>query len=373
MKVGVSSVPLEPPPGLPMAGYIDRTDVNHGVLDPLEVLAFVVEDRGRSLALVVADLLGIPDGLMWENVGVDFVIPIATHTHSGPSPELMREKLLRAGEEAISKACAQSEEVVSVEVMRFPVRDVCSRRDINDPSPLEAGLISWHRRRRPPIYLLFFGCHPTVLGPENTMYSGDLAACIRRALSRKYGGTILYLNSCAGNISTHYTRRSRTYAEIERLTEVFLDQVPSGPWRQVEINPLSWQTSQVELPVVPRAALTPVDERASVGARLARSRAPSFLERVRTAEIAFLRLGEIGIFFHPFELFLSTCSVITSALKGVLAEPFVVGYAMAYRPYIVPVGREGTYEWFASVYAPDAEEVLLVAVRDLIKKVFNQE
>lgn len=351
-----------------MAGYIDRTGVSQDVLDPLQVQAFLLEDRGRSLALVVADILGVPDGLMLEGEDADFVIPVATHTHSGPSPELVRKRLEDVGKAAITLARKDLDEVTRVEVKRFPVRGVCSRRDVRDFHPIEAGIIVSYRRERPPISLLVFPCHPTVLGPENLAYSGDLAACIRRKMAERSGGAVVYLNSCAGNISTHYTRRSRTVQEIERLAKEFLSQIPSCPGKTVGFHPLNWCISEVELPVAPRSELSPMDERALPGVRLARQRGPGSFEKMRVAALALVQVGDIALLFLPFEVFYGTCQEILKLLRTAFPEPFVVAYAMGYRPYIVPRGHEGTYEWFASIYGSEAEEVLLAAIRKLMQE-----
>ncbi|MGY4707689.1 hypothetical protein ACVNPS_08095 [Candidatus Bipolaricaulota sp. J31] len=366
MKAGVGQIPLDPPLGLPMGGYIDRTGVSQDVLDPLQVQAFLLEEGRRSLALVVVDLLGIPDGLVLDSEGVDFVIPVATHTHSGPRPELVRERLADAGSAAISLARRDLDEVIRVEVKRFPVRDVCSRRDIPDPHPLEAGIVLWHRRKRAPISLLVFPCHPTVLGPDNLAYSGDLAACIRRKLTERSAGTAIYLNSCAGNISTHYTRKARTAREIERLAEEFLSQLPPGPGGYTDFRPLNWWTSKIRLPLRPRPAVSPVDERALPGVRLARRRELAPLDRLRVAVLALVQAGDLALLCLPFEVFYCTCQEILELLRTAFPEPFVVGYALAYRPYIVPRGHEGSYEWFASIYGPEAEEMLLAAIRRLL-------
>jgi hypothetical protein len=210
-----------------------------------------------------------------------------------------------------------------------------------------------------------------VLGPENLAYSADLAGRIRAKSARWLGGLAVYLNSCAGNISTHYTRQARTIGEMERLAEKFLAQLPSSPGQEVNFRPLKWWTTEVRLPLAQRQGVTPMDERALPGIRLASQRWR--LDDFRTAPLALVQLGDVAFLFLPFEIFYETGQRLMEVMRLSFKWPLIVGYAMAYRPYVVPRGREGTYEWFASTYAEEAEEVLTKEVTKLVRSVARND
>lgn len=92
LRVGAAAVPITPPVGIPMAGYYSERGAQ-GVHDDLHARAIVIEAGGRSVALVVLDLITTPRPLVEEARreiertthvrGADVMIS-ATHTHTGP-------------------------------------------------------------------------------------------------------------------------------------------------------------------------------------------------------------------------------------------------------------------------------------------------
>ncbi|MFO1499667.1 MAG: neutral/alkaline non-lysosomal ceramidase N-terminal domain-containing protein [Verrucomicrobiota bacterium] len=92
VKVGVASVDITPPLGIPLAGYYHERGAD-GVLDPLFSKALVLESGGDQVALVVLDLIGITREVtdqarasIEQNSGIrgDHVMISATHAHTGP-------------------------------------------------------------------------------------------------------------------------------------------------------------------------------------------------------------------------------------------------------------------------------------------------
>jgi neutral ceramidase len=92
LQVGFSVVDITPPTGLYMSGGLDpRT--NQGMLDPLQIRTMVVESQGRKIALVGADIVGLPRSFadpVIANIASQTGTPseaiwlIASHTHNGP-------------------------------------------------------------------------------------------------------------------------------------------------------------------------------------------------------------------------------------------------------------------------------------------------
>src|SRR5258708_9583946 len=88
-RAGVAKADLDPPTGLPMAGYGVR--YSKGTLDPLEARVLVLSDGARTIAFVTLDLCFPFDPPIMNEIrravrgSVDEVIFHASHTHSGPT------------------------------------------------------------------------------------------------------------------------------------------------------------------------------------------------------------------------------------------------------------------------------------------------
>src|SRR5438477_9487207 len=88
-RAGVAKVDMDPPTGLPMAGYGVR--YSKGTLDPLEARVLALSDGTRTIALVTLDLCYTFDPPIMDEIrravrgSVDEVVFHASHTHSGPT------------------------------------------------------------------------------------------------------------------------------------------------------------------------------------------------------------------------------------------------------------------------------------------------
>lgn len=92
LQVGVASVDITPPLGIPMAGYYHERGAD-GVLDPLFSKALVIESDGTRVALVALDLISITRAVTDEaragiekatGIRPDHVMVAASHAHTGP-------------------------------------------------------------------------------------------------------------------------------------------------------------------------------------------------------------------------------------------------------------------------------------------------
>src|SRR5580700_6978200 len=90
LRAGVAKADLDPPMGIPMAGY-GAARFAKGTLDPLEARVLVLSDGRRTIAFVTLDLCFTFDPPVMEQIrlqargAVDEVIFHASHTHSGPT------------------------------------------------------------------------------------------------------------------------------------------------------------------------------------------------------------------------------------------------------------------------------------------------
>jgi hypothetical protein len=100
-----------------MAGYVARSGAVSGVLHPLEVAAVAVVGSERTAVVCVADLLHVDDDVastvraaVAAAVGTtaDLVWVCATHTHSGPVPREVAERLVGSAAAAARDAVAST-------------------------------------------------------------------------------------------------------------------------------------------------------------------------------------------------------------------------------------------------------------------------
>ena len=92
LEIGVFSVDITPPVGIPLVGFANR-DVSTGVLDSLTATALVARSGSAWVAFVDCDLLYVSEEttarvrkMVAEGVGIpeDHLALLGTHTHFGP-------------------------------------------------------------------------------------------------------------------------------------------------------------------------------------------------------------------------------------------------------------------------------------------------
>jgi neutral ceramidase len=92
-RASASCIDVTPPPGFPLGGYILRSGVSEGILDPITARLLLLTAGGDTLLLISLDWVYI--GGRWarevkeaveKETGIDRtrIIITATHTHSGP-------------------------------------------------------------------------------------------------------------------------------------------------------------------------------------------------------------------------------------------------------------------------------------------------
>ena len=93
LRAGAGRADVTPPPGQYLWGWFRADAVGRGVQTRLFARAIVLEQNGRKVALVTADLGAMPGGLVQDVAGrvaghgfsEQNVLISATHTHSGPA------------------------------------------------------------------------------------------------------------------------------------------------------------------------------------------------------------------------------------------------------------------------------------------------
>jgi len=232
-RAGVAKADLDPPTGLPMAGYGVR--YSKGTLDPLEARVLVLSDGTRTIAFVTLDLCFPFDPPIMDEIrqavrgSVDEVIFHASHTHSGPTyseaPEAAKHAIPRVadaiGAAARSMVGARIGSAWGQIYLGFNRRYLLpdgsvqmfwrNETKVSTTFPVDptVGVIRVDRLDGTPLAVLVnYACHPVVLGPENLNYSADYPSEMRRYIEQEMGSGVMafFLQGAPGDINPYYDK-----------------------------------------------------------------------------------------------------------------------------------------------------------------------
>lgn len=376
-----------------MPGYIARKGVSSSQAGPLYVRALVLQKGKVRVALLIADVLMISnrwaDRLRTRLARIvdapnENIVVAATHTHSGPmidtapfdllkgkteggsAPSSTMRRVESSMEQALS-AAADSMQRVKAETARVFVHRVATDR--NDPT---------HATRQP-LYLLRFtgrnrrgvlgvyGCHSTVLGPDNTVLSGDLLGEISRRLEQDTDVALVGAGAAA-NISTRFTRRGQTFEEVHRLASLVHKETRQAKFQRLSLASITVRALDLRVPVrdlhqSQRAAGAKTGRLAVVKKEgrkiLAHLRdSPEFACGSVNVPLTQFVLGDVSLVALPFEMFSDTGDFFWESARAVL-----LGYANGYWGYLPsPAAVTGSYETLSSPFDQRADAILRNAV-----------
>ena len=373
----------------------------------------MVLDDGRSrLGWVVCDLLEVPRALVGEiRAAVSAtgcldgqnVIVSATHTHAGPDLDSEWADGTRSHLEAKTSYCnflvyAIASSLVAAVSDLAPaslawgeeaVYGVGSSRRGGGADPQRLGALTATDGARLRGMRVIYPCHGTVLGPDNLSVSGDIIGTTVEVLERGTGavGRCSGAQGAAGDVSTRFTRRDRTFVELGRLAQVVATgaQGAAGAAKplsgdlQVRLGrtttrlPLKNEGAQpahVEVALLSERApgdrsKAALDEEA-MAARTARRNGGRPPEH--QAEICVLSIGQLDLCFVPGEPFhsIERALVQRTGLPGLR----VVGYSNGAPGYIFTPEEEveGGYEVMASPLTGAAGEAIVRVAATLISQ-----
>lgn len=416
---GFASADITPYGPVRLGGYVARAGESEGVADGLSAQVLAFWEGERRLVLVSLDLLGLDRettatlserlaGLTGLHAD-DFEV-CCTHTHSGPnvlSPAMLGDvPVEREYLDALPKRLAVAvEEAVRSEApleagwATGEARGVGASRLAPGRKDMEArDLLPVLALRFNEVGVFGFGCHPTVLGHDNLLVSGDLFGAARRGLEERLNGPCVILQGAAADISARSTRREQTLRETRRLGELLADAATAVREGVKEVRPVSGlrvRRTSLELPI--KALPSPEEARLREremerelsrkrgGATHAQTRlARTSLEGARVerrlservaagdgveakCEIFAARIGTVGLLGVGGELASGLGAEISS--RSPLRPTVILGCCGGYAGYILGFGDSEGYESLASPFAPEAGEVVVEGALRLLGEV----
>ncbi len=423
LRAGVASVVITPDRALPLEGYGNRHSPASGTLDPLEARAIVFDDGTTRAAIVTADLCGLERSTVnrmrsvaavVSGVPARHILVTYSHTHSSPlttgylgatpDPDYLRWLETAIGEVvgAASRRLRPVRIGVGIGQVDFNVnrrrrtpegmllqanphglvdRRVRVVRLDPDEAPAAPGTLGGQPLpQADPVAILFsYVCHPTVLGGNNSRYSGDYPGAARRFVESAYrtGGaaeeatTALFLPGCFGNVRPHLLAadgrfRPGTPHELTVLGRQLGSEVVKVAERIVgeAVESIGVASREVQFPYAQ------LPDEAEIRAELGGRRdywARAMLDRLdrdgrfpeaETSEVQVIRLGRHWLVATPGETVLEIgLSIergfaelgVAQPARGDLVLP--IGYANDYVAYLPSASLlvEGGYEatsWF---------------------------
>lgn len=429
LRVGTAAVNIDPPMGIPLAGYYNERGCE-GVADDLFAKAAVWDDGQTRVAFVVCDLIGVPRPvvvearrLIQERTGIPGanVMVSATHSHTGPVliSEFSGEAdviptLVRTYTQGLPKLIAQT--VADAQARLAPTRASYARAhedrlSFNRRFFMKDGTVGWNPGKlnpeiirpagpidpevgvvyfetpdkQPQLTCVNFAMHPDTTG--GTRVSADYMGALARCLTAHKGTAMLTLfaNGTCGNlnhVNVRWADPQHGTNEANRLGAILAAAVFKA---YMDLAPLADTTLRVRSRTVPLplAAVTDADVRAALEIQKQGTKA-KFMDQVQAqkvldvdrrhgqpleAEVQVITLGaDLAWVSLPGEVF------VEHGLNIKAASPFrqtqVVELANGEIDYVPnrAAFAEGNYEVVSARTGPGSGEMLVTAALQLLQE-----
>jgi hypothetical protein len=421
--------------GAPLAGFAAREGVSQGIHDDLFARAVVLVNEETAVALVSVDLLALSSDFIKRvrkniqqaiGISAEAVMIASTHTHAGPvtittffNPgesldSSYMDSLAQNIEEAVATAWA-NRFTARVGVGVGHVDGVGVNRRTADQRPVddEVGIIkiddSTGRTRG---VVINYSCHPTVLGPNNLLVTGDFPNFSIEQIEKSIGpdGIAMFVNGTQGNISMGHSSElsaigvitpGRTFeraaelghlladATLAELPSVITDDsqslvsismpvnLPLKKFPSIEETTKALRDADDQLARLSANGATPEELMKAKTQRLYASITNFYARETKSLpdghlpiELQGVRIGDAVFVAVPAEVF------VEIGLKVKQEAPhrvFIVGLANGYIGYL-PTSEAhsvGGYEVVSSKCRPEAADVLVESVVDLTQQLFR--
>ena len=436
LYAGFGKTIITPRVGAALAGFAAREGFCEGVHDELCARSLVIENDGAAIAFVSLDVLAVSSEFsdrvrerIQKRTGIDknAVMIASTHTHAGPvtiktffNPDgSLDSDYMNMLAEAIENSVAMAWDerfAARVGVGSGHIDGIGVNRRTPDKKPIdeEIGIIriddqSGNLRGA----LINYACHPTVLGSNNLLATGDFPHFTVDKIEREIGGGFaMFVNGTQGNISMGHTSElsaigvitpGRTFEHAEELgerlanaaleaiggirtddsaeisTAVSVTHFPLKDLPNVETSERNLLDAERELREIEangsstekvmrakskRLYASITDYYARDTAKLADGHLPVELQAIRINSAMFLAV--------PAEVFVE---IGLSIKQRSSQKTFIVGIANGYIGYFTTAAAypAGGYEVVSSKVAPQSESILYEEATRIEDRLFGNE
>jgi neutral ceramidase len=362
LRAGAAAVPLDLaalPGPLTIAGFARLRWGAVGQRDPLAARALVIAEPGCAVGLVSLEILLVPEALaraverQGRDLGLDQVIVAATHTHAGPGgywDSALGGRLATAPydpavlsllSEGAARALRQAQAALAPARLSAGVGDGRGLVANRDGTEVDGRLVSVRLSGaggEPIGELALLGSHPTMLGMDNRLLSGDWPGALMRSRP-----ALLFFQGALGDQTTHApgdgaaTPEAYAGAVAARLDAVARSAPDGAP-------PFGAARAEVPLPPASPGAV-PALLRAAAGRLFSRSLPGA-------AAVVAVRLGPLLLLATPAE---PTARVAAGWREAAGAGAEVLSLAGPYAGYVEAPERmaRGEGETARTYYGPE--------------------
>lgn len=226
---GVARANITPSIGHDNMGDYLRLAPAKGIGNELYAKSLVFEDGERRVVIVTADIIGFPEALTVDirrriekltGITASNVLLSASHTHSSPAIDekdhASREYLIELAKKiagAVYMADQNKMEALigsgvgeaKVSINRWQKIPTGVKWGPNPDAPVDHEvqvLRIDNLEKRPIAVLVNYACHPSIMGADNLLYSGDYTSYVQEVIERAYGGkvTALFSTGAGGDV-----------------------------------------------------------------------------------------------------------------------------------------------------------------------------
>jgi hypothetical protein len=437
LSAGFAKTNISPPIGAPLAGFAARDGVCEGIHDELYARALILESGGNVIAWVSLDVLALPYDFVnyvreriQARTGIrrEMIVVASTHTHAGPvtvktffNPEdSLDQNFMDLVAKAIDDSVAtawRNRQPSRVGVGSGRVGGIGVNRRTPDKKPIdeEIGIIKIEDMSGQVCAVLMnYSCHPTVLGSDNLLASGDFPYFAIEMIEKELGpgGFGMFVNGTQGNISMGHSSElsaigvitpGRTFEHAEELgnklasaTLAALDTIETSDSAKIDAEVAQVMFPLKDLPEISAAerelafaqseldALShdggPIENVMKAKSKRLYASITEFYARETSVftdghlpvELQALRVGDALFLAAPAEIFVEIGLGIKKRAKQ---KTFIVGIANGYIGYLPTAAAyaEGGYEVVSSKVGPRSEALLYEEAAKLEEKLFAFE
>jgi hypothetical protein len=425
LHIATFSCDVTPPEEHPLCGgWIEPV---RGVDDPLKALGIVLLGSGKPVVLCSVDWTGLRNEAfrIWRKALADaahtspeFVSLHTVHPHNAPFADVEAQKLIAAAgapksldlkyyddcvqksSEALKAALPKAVKFTHIGAGSAEVKEVASNRRVLGPDgkvkftrtsatknkearDAPEGLIDPHLRtlsfwdgEKPLAAPSFYACHPMSYYGDGRV-SADFCGLARQKRQDETGVFQVYFNGCGGNVTAgKYNDGAKENRAVlrDRIYEGMKDAWKNT--KRAEVKDWDWRYEAVKLP--PRKEASFGDEQSLTA--LNDPKAAAAKRNNSAYQIAWLKRKDTPIEVNcldfsgkVFTLLLPGEAFVEYQLAAQKMRPDAVVNVAAYGddgPGYIPTAKaylEGGYEPTVALAGPDSEEILLKAMRKLLK------
>lgn len=262
MKVGYHKLDITPKKDVYMAGY-NRPYQSNGILDPIEINTMIISYHEKLFILSILDSIIIEDSVIQPvkkkvcqkyHIHEQQIILGCIHTHSAPAffkpffektvveEELQNQlvsQFINSIDHAMNSLCE-----VSLKIKHTLIEGLYGNRNKkNGYADKNLYIFEFkHKYSQLPFFsLISLACHPTILNQYNRLLSADLFGHIRLKYQQYFQQDCMIVNGCCGDVSTRFYRQLNGQDELERVSQLLLQQIIQAQDIHFEINDLRWK------------------------------------------------------------------------------------------------------------------------------------